>query len=92
MTTKGAVSTVARATREKRVSTKMGRCDAVAVVPQPTDGMMFSKSGSMVVWIAKDAPRRLCRIEFDLAFGKLVAVLKGVDLLGDGNDASAPVQ
>ncbi len=37
---------------------------------------MFSKSGSMVVWIDRAEPKRPCKIEFDLSFGKLVASLK----------------
>lgn len=76
MTSKGAVETVARATEYKKVRTKMGKCDAVAVIPEPRDDMMFSKSGSMVVWIDRAEPKRPCRIEFDLSFGKLVASLK----------------
>ena len=76
MTSKGAVETVARATRHKKIRTKMGKCDAVAVIPEPRDNMMFSKSGSMVVWIDRAEPRRPCKIEFDLSFGKLVASLK----------------
>jgi hypothetical protein len=79
MTDKGAIDTVAKVTRAKEVRTKRGKCDAVAVVPAPRDGMMFSKSGSMVVWIEKTDPRRPCRIEFDLSFGKLVASLQSVD-------------
>lgn len=76
MTSKGAVETVVRATEHKRVRTKMGKCDAVAVIPEPRDEMMFSKSGSMVVWIDRSEPKRPCKIEFDLSFGKLVASLK----------------
>jgi hypothetical protein len=76
MTSKGAVETVVKATRGKEVRTKMGKCDAVAMVPQPRDEMMFSKSGGMVVWIDRAPPHRPCRIEFDLSFGKLVASLR----------------
>ena len=61
-----------------KVKTKMGRCDAAAVVPEPRDDMMFSKAGEMVVWIERDAPHRPCRIEFDLSFGRLAAKLKDV--------------
>jgi hypothetical protein len=81
MTTRGAVETLARAIEADRVRTKVGPCDAIAVVPEPRDGMMFSKSGSMVVWIEKTEPRRPCRIEFDLSFGKLVANLESVEVL-----------
>lgn len=89
MTKKGALETLARTTEVKRVKTRMGRCDAVAVVPEPRDKMMFSKSGSMVVWIGDDAPRRPCRIEFDLSFGKLVASLSDVED-ADGRDVRPP--
>jgi len=76
MTSKGAVETVARVTERDTVGTKAGRCDAVAVVPEPRDEMMFSKSGRMVVWIDREPPHRPCRIEFDLSFGTLVAKLR----------------
>lgn len=76
MTSKGALDTVARATERKEVRTKLGRRDAVAVVPEPRDKMMFSKSGAMVVWVETEPPHRPCRIEFDLSFGRLVASLK----------------
>jgi hypothetical protein len=79
MTDKGAVETIAKVTRAKQIKTKRGKCDAVAVVPAPRDGMMFSKSGAMVIWLEKDDPARLCRIEFDLSFGKLVASLQSVE-------------
>ena len=78
MTSKGAVETVTRATEAKELKTKNGRCRAVSMVPEPRDRMMFSKSGSMAVWIDQEEPRRPCRIEFDLAFGKLVANLREV--------------
>lgn len=81
MTSKGAVETVARTTEAREVRTKLGRCDAVAVVPEPQDRMLFSKSGAMVVWVETDPPHRPCRIEFDLSFGKLVANLAGVEAL-----------
>ena len=76
MTSKGAVETVARVTKHKKIKTKMGKCDAAAVIPEPRDEMMFSKSGSMVVWIDRQAPHRPCKIEFDLSFGTLTASLR----------------
>ena len=76
MTSRGAVETVVRTKERKKVRTKMGKCDAVAMVPEPRDEMMFSKSGSMVVWIDREEPNRPCRIEFDLPFGTLVASLQ----------------
>jgi len=85
MTSRGAVETVARATRYKKIRTKMGKCDAVAVVPEPRDKMMFSKSGSMVVWIDRVEPHRPCKIEFDLSFGKLVASLRTAEIAPEGD-------
>lgn len=79
MTSKGVVETLARVTERKQVRTKMGKCDAYAVTPEPRDKMMFSKSGSMVVWIDRAPPRRPCRIEFDLSFGKLIAKIATVE-------------
>lgn len=76
MTSKGAVETVARVTKHKKIKTKMGKCDAAAVIPEPRDEMMFSKSGSMVVWIERQEPHRPCKIEFDLSFGTLTASLR----------------
>jgi len=86
MTSKGAVETVARVTETRTIRTKMGRSPAMAVVPDPRDRMLFSKSGAMVVWVEKAEPRRPCRIEFDLSFGKLVANLTHVEQV-DGPDA-----
>lgn len=76
MTSKGAMETAVKATEHKTVRTKMGKCAAVAMVPEPRDEMMFSKSGAMVVWIDREKPHRPCRIEFDLSFGTLVASLR----------------
>jgi len=76
MTSKGAMETAVKAKKHKTVRTKMGKCDAVAMVPEPRDEMMFSKSGAMVVWIDREQPHRPCRIEFDLSFGTLVASLR----------------
>jgi hypothetical protein len=78
MTSRGVAETVARVTELDEVRTKLGRCDAAAVVPEPRDRMMFSKSGSMVVWLERSPPHRPCRIEFDLPFGKLVAKLEAI--------------
>lgn len=79
MTSKGTVRAVVRATKQKTMKTKAGRCDAKAFVPEVRDAMMFSNSGGMVVWIDQTAPHRPCRIDFDLSFGKLVATLKAFE-------------
>ncbi len=84
MTSKGAVETVARVTGHKKIKTKMGKCDAASVVPEPRDEMMFSKSGSMVVWIDRQAPHRPCKIEFDLSFGSLTASLRNAEEVAEG--------
>ena len=55
--------------------------------PEPRDEMMFSKSGSMVVWIDREEPNRPCRIEFDLSFGTLVASLKSAAAGGRADGA-----
>jgi len=83
MTSDGVVEIVARATRAKTIKTKMGKVDAVAVVPEPGDDVKLRKSGSMVVWIDRAEPNRPCKIEFDLAFGKLVASLRTVEAAPD---------
>ena len=41
MTSRGAVETVARVTGHKKIKTKMGKCDAASVVPEPRDEMML---------------------------------------------------
>ena len=84
MTSRGAVETVARVTGHKKIKTKMGKCDAASVVPEPRDEMMFSKSGSMVVWIDRLEPHRPCKIEFDLSFGTLTASLRNAEETAEG--------
>ena len=85
MTTKGVIEMVARATKTKKIKTKMGECDAVAVIPKPLDEKMFPKAGSMVVWFDLIEPHRPCKIEFDLSFGKLVVSLKKVEIAPEGD-------
>jgi len=84
MTSKGALDTVARVTKHKKIRTKMGKCDAAAVIPEPRDEIMFSKSGSMVVWIDRHEPHRPCKIEFDLSFGTLSASLRSAEVAPEG--------
>jgi hypothetical protein len=76
VTSKGDLETVAEVTRRKRIKTRFGRREALLVVPQPKDGMLFSKSGRMEVWYGVDDRRLPYRVVFDLSFGKLVAKLK----------------
>jgi hypothetical protein len=75
-TTKGPLETVARIERQKLIRTEFGKRQALKVVPEPKDGMLFSRSGRMELWVGTDPERTLYRIEFDLAFGKLTAVLE----------------
>ena len=84
MTSKGAVRAVAGATKHKELKTKAGKCNAVAIVPEVRDALMFSHSGAIVVWVDREEPHRPCRIDFDLAFGKLVANLGAVEEIVDG--------
>ena len=79
------VEIVARATEVKTIKTKMGKVDAVAVIPEPGDETKLKKSGSLVVWIDRVEPHRPCKIEFDLAFGKLVASLRTAETVPVGN-------
>ena len=85
MTSDGVVEIVARATKVKTIKTKMGKVDAVAVIPEPGDETKLKKSGSLVVWIDRVEPHRPCKIEFDLAFGKLVASLRTAETVPVGN-------
>lgn len=75
-TTKGPLDTVARIEKQDTVKSGLGKHRALKVVPQPKDGMLFSKTGKMELWVGTDPERTLYRIEFDLAFGKLTAVLE----------------
>jgi hypothetical protein len=83
MTSKGVLETDARVTKHKQIHSKLGEHDAAAVVPEPRDKMVFSKSGSMVVWIERTAPYRPVRLDFDVSFGKVVASLAGIEEIGD---------
>lgn len=79
VTDHGDVATVAEAVETKTISTPFGRREALLVVPRPADEEMFSKKGTMNVWLSTDDRRIPYRIEFDLSFGRLVAKLKKVD-------------
>lgn len=79
VTSDGGVDTVAEVVERATISTPFGKREALRIVPRPKDEMLFSKKGSMSVWIATDETRIPYRIEFDLAFGTLVAKLKKVE-------------
>ncbi len=76
VTSDGDVDTVAEVVERKAISTPFGKREALRVVPRPKDEMLFSNKGSMSIWVSTDEARTPYRIEFDLAFGKLVAKLK----------------
>lgn len=88
-TSKGPLPTTARVTELDEVRTAFGRHPAVKVVPEPEDGMLFRKSGQMAVWVGRDERRTPYRVEFDLSFGKLVAVLEAREPVGPPSDAVA---
>lgn len=89
-TTKGPLDTVARIERQKPIRTAFGKRQALKVVPEPKDGMLFSRSGRMELWVGTDPEQTLYRIEFDLAFGKLTAVLERRELLEKGPPREQP--
>jgi len=73
------VDTVAEVVEQKKIRTPFGKREALRIVPRPKDEMLFSKEGSMSLWIATDDSRIPYRIEFDLSFGKLTAKLKRIE-------------
>jgi len=75
MTDRGDLETIAEVVEKKKISTPFGKREALKVVPQPKDEMLFAKKGKMALWIGTDGARVLYRVEFDLAFGKLTARL-----------------
>jgi hypothetical protein len=78
VTSDGDMETVAEAVEVRRISTPFGKREALRIVPRPKDEILFSKEGSMSIWVATDDTRLPYRIVFDLSFGKLVAKLKTV--------------
>jgi hypothetical protein len=78
-TADGAVETVARVEERRRIRTPLGRREAMVVIPQPRDEMLFSKSGEMEIWLGTDDEGTPYRVVFDLSFGKLVAELVEVE-------------
>jgi hypothetical protein len=75
VTTKGALETNARVVERRRIKTPFGKRDALRVVPEPKDSMLFSRSGKMTVWVGADDQHLPYRVVFDLSFGKLTAKL-----------------
>jgi hypothetical protein len=79
VTSDGDLDTIAEVMEQKRIKTPFGKRDAIRVVPRPKDEMLFSKKGSMNVYLSTDDARVPYRIEFVLSFGKLTAKLKRID-------------
>lgn len=75
----GDADTVAEVVEKKTISTPFGKREALRIVPRPEDEMLFSKKGSMSIWVSTDEARIPYRIEFDLSFGKLVAKLREIE-------------
>ena len=78
MTTDGDLDTVAEVKEKARISTPFGKREALKVVPRPVDDMIFSREGTMRVWVSDDERRIPYRVEFELDFGTLVAKLKSI--------------
>ena len=85
MTTGGDFATVAEVTGLSRISTPFGKREAIQVVPRPANEVIFSKEGTMSVWLSHDDQRIPYRVEFELDFGRLVAKLKEIDA-GEENE------
>lgn len=79
MTTGGDLATVAEVTGLDRISTPFGKREAIQVVPRPANEVIFSKEGTMSVWLSHDDQRIPYQVEFELDFGRLVAKLKEID-------------
>lgn len=80
-TSKGPLETLARIEERTLLNLEGGRRPVLRIVPEPKDGMLFSRSGRMELWVGTDEQRTLYRIDFDLSFGKLTAVLEGREQL-----------
>jgi hypothetical protein len=90
MTSNGAVETIADVVEKKRISTALGKRDAVRVVPRPKDEMLFAKKGQMSVWYGTAETGIPYRVVFDLAFGKLIARLTKIEELSP-DDPPLPI-
>jgi hypothetical protein len=91
MTSGGAVETMAEVVEKRVVKTPFGAREVMVVVPRPQDNELFSRKGTMEIWVGADERRLPYRVVFDLPFGKLVARLETAgdrahrrDLLADG--------
>ena len=89
MTSRGAVNTVAEVVEKRAVKTPFGTRDVLVVVPRPEQEELFTKKGTMEIWVGADEQRLPYRVVFDLPFGKLIARLEKVECRGDGQDLLA---
>ncbi len=79
MTTGGDIATVAEVTGLGKISTPFGKREAIEVVPRPAEEVIFSREGTMRVWLSHDDQRIPYRVDFELDFGRLVAKLKEIE-------------
>ena len=82
ITTRGSVEAHARVEGWERFETPAGEVTALKVVQQAVGDDEFARGGGMTMWLADDSERTPYRIEFDMPFGKLVAVLASADDTG----------
>jgi hypothetical protein len=77
LTDRGVFRTGSRVGELKRFDTADGRRELLRVQPVTVDGEMFERKGEFIYWIAPDAKRTLYRLDFKLAFGRLLAKYDG---------------
>ena len=74
MTTAGSLETQAVVERWERFGNGAGEVTGLKVVQEAVADEEFGRGGGVTMWLAGDTERTPHRIEFDLPFGKLVAV------------------
>ena len=89
MTSHGSVETVAEVVDTRSARTPFGARDVLVVVPRVEKEELFTKKGTLEIWVGADPQRLPYRIVFDLPFGKLVARLEKVERRADGEDLLA---
>jgi hypothetical protein len=89
MTSHGAVDAVAEAVEKRTVKTPFGTREVLVVVPHPEQDELFTKKGTMEIWVGADEQRLPYRVVFDLPFGKLVARLEKIESRANGQDLLA---
>jgi len=79
VTSDGDLDTVAEVLEKRTIKTPFGKKEAIRVVPRPKDATIFSKKGTMSVWLSTDDRKIPYRVEFELGFGRLTAKLKSIE-------------